>query len=169
MHRVLRMAIALAVVASGSSGASSDGGMRLLAKETPRITVAIEGFNSALTSNGADMEAVRNQTELAIRRCGFAINETPHKAVMRVNAAGVLQEGRGYFGTVLIQVWIWERVRGEFVFINAWTEMTLFAGPPGTAGEQIRNAVAGLLDQFCNEYLKARDEVRGKSRAREQK
>jgi hypothetical protein len=172
MYRLLKAAIALAIVVSGSSWAGNptamrdlfSGGLRLFAKETPHIRVAVESIPPELTSNGANMEAVRNQVEVAMRRCGFTIvPKGKAKGMLYVAISGLSHEGRGYSGNVHIDVSMGELVRGEFVFIEAWSDEMVIAGPPGDASMRIRDVLAGFLDQFCNFYLQARDEVRGKT------
>jgi len=158
VNRLLKTAIALAIAVSGSSRASSPGGLRLMAKEIPHIAIRVEDIKSELTRNGANVEAVRNQVELAIRRCGFTIDPLS-KVRMSVKVSGLSQEGSGYSGIVLIHVWIGERVRGELVLIEGWSEGMTISGPSGGAAPQIRDVISHLLDQFCNEYLKAREEV----------
>ncbi len=130
------------------------GGMRLLAKRKAEISVHIV-LESKIESQGANESAVRNQAEVALRRCGLAVAEDAVSTIF-INASALNHEGRGYSGSVVLQGGTYATISGEFVFVDAYTDSVVFAGPPGVAGTSLRAALAELLDEFCNSYLKAR-------------
>ncbi len=153
--------LALALVTAVSEAAFT-GGMRLLAKENPNIAVQIFNVDPVVIHNGANKEAIRNQVELAVRRCGFTI--TPDaKAGMYVSVGGHSQGSRGYYGHVNVGVLLGAQVGGDDAAIHVFDSGAMFSGPPGTAGKQLRELLAQLLDEFCNDYLRTRDEVWGKA------
>ncbi len=168
MRNALRTTLALAVVVSGRIAAASEPEMRLLARKDPSAGIAID-VDPSLVQNDADEKAIRNQVELAMRRCGFKVLAQPYNlssrtsAIIAVVANGLPLSG-GFAGNVELRVRTVETVRGEIVLVEIFTEGIIFTGPSGTAGMQIRDTLARSLDKFSNQYLQARDEVGAKTK-----
>ncbi|SRR6266851_5178432 len=157
---MLKPLLILAIAMSAEP--QSTGGMRLLARAAPRITLLPPKVDRELIVNGSGgVEAVRNQVEVALRRCGFTIVEGAlPSAVAYINITGLSHKNLGYSGNAHVLVAVPMMVNGEGVLIIAFEDAFLFSGSTGNAASQVRSAIAQLLDQFCNEYLKARDAVR---------
>ncbi len=168
MLNALRTTLALAVVVSGRIAAASEPEMRLLAKKDPTGSVAVDLATSAIRS-GVDQEAIRNQVELAMRRCGFKIIDSftnqgkPLSALVAASINGLPING-GFAADARLHVTTLETVRGEIVRVEVFGDDMIFVGPPGSAGEQARDTLARLLDKFSNQYLQARDEVGAKTK-----
>ncbi len=158
MENVLTIALALAAGVPVSSNAPRDDGMRLLAKEIPKMRVVVGDVGSALTKHGAKTDAVRKQVETAMRRCGFTID--PNAKIAAFLNVTRMSHNRSFSGDALLQVLIPTTVNGESVFIDPFTDGMIFAGPDNTAADELRIALAELLDKFCNFYTRARQEVR---------
>jgi len=165
MRSILRAALALAVAVSGTTEAAGESGMRFLAKQNQSMQMVIEKLDPDLVRNGANQEAIRDQVELAMRRCGFGMDSSGlASALALVVVHGLSEKGTGYSGAALLQVTTPTIVDGETVFVDTFTRVGIFSGPPGSAGTQVRNILGQLLDQFCNSYSQARDKVRGKTK-----
>ena len=165
MQSILRAALAVAVAVSGTTEAAGDSGMRFLAKQNQSMQMVIEKLDPDLVRNGANQEAIRDQVELAMRRCGFGMDSSGlASALALVVVHGLSEKGTGYSGAALLQVTTPTMVDGETVFVDAFTRVGIFSGPPGSAGTQVGNVLAQLLDTFCNSYLQVRDKVRGKTK-----
>jgi hypothetical protein len=165
MQTIFKTAVAVAVAMSGRTEAAGDSEMRFLAKQNQSMQVVIEKLGPDLVRNGANQEAISDQVELAMRRCGFGMDTSGLASALAVVVVhGLSEKDVGYSGGALLQVKAPTTVDGETVLVDTFTRVGIFSGPPGSAGTQVRNVLAQLLDQFCNSYSQARDKVRGKTK-----
>lgn len=137
-----------------------NGAMALYASNSKaRMAVQVLPADEVLTKNGADWSEIHTQVEVALRRCGIAPVDPVRgpQTILLVQAAGLSQEGRGYAGNVQVTVRTAIKHLGVWVLLDVYSDGTLFTGPPGAAGGQLREVLNGLLDGMCNEYLRARE------------
>jgi hypothetical protein len=146
----------LLIIAAVLGTASTE--MQTLAA-SPAETIVSVSLDEAVVKDGADKNTVHAQVELALRRCGFTITDLPATHAAVDVTAMPTSPARGWFATVLFKVRTLVRHDGNLVFVDVTTDQTLIAGPPGSAASQIRTALEGMLDQFCNNYLAARQEA----------
>jgi hypothetical protein len=164
-HRKLLVAV---LMISTGVVASPNGGMRLLAKGPAQlhVTVFLPGGGDELRKHGANQDDVKTQVELAFRRCGFSILEGPGFPGVFVNLRGLDHGSLGFSGTALVSLMLLRPVEGEDVFVDAWTDYSTFSGAANAAAKQIREVLAPMLDEICNEYMGAVDQVGTKHRNR---
>ena len=148
-------ALVVAALLLGAGDGGVAGGMELVVEAGGRVRVLVEDLSATAKENGADEGAMRTQIEAALRRCGLLIAEGPDPGVsLFYSSLGALPSGGGHAAALRSQVTRIERVRGRPVVVHAWSLDSIFTGPPGSLGRQVRGGLEAHLDDFCNEYLK---------------
>lgn len=122
------------------------------------VAVGIEELPPDAKANGAVEGALRTQVESALRRCGVSVVEgvDVSRSLFIVYLSAVSIKG-GFVSNLRSEVTRVEKVKGRFVAVVVWSSSTLSVGPPGTMSGQVREVLAGQLDEFCNEYLKTKE------------
>jgi hypothetical protein len=133
----------------------------LVAKEhQPTVLVTIS-IGKELIVNGASERETRSQVEVALRRCGMSpippVTGRLFSADLDVTALGA-QLTNGYAVGVSMSFRAYGTVDSvPMVPLAIYSNAGLATGASGTAGLQIRQAVASMLDEICNQSLQARE------------
>jgi len=144
---------------------AQDGAMKVLAKRGRPLVGLNITIAKGLLKNGASENETRTQVEAALRRCRMSAwaGEPGHvfNASLLVFASGTDSvDPLGYAGGVVVTFRTTSSVEGfEGVKLDLFTDSRNFTGPPGSAGVQLRDSLAPVLDDLCNQYLRAREEV----------
>jgi len=145
--------------------------MKVVAKDgVPSVRVTVQ-INDALRKHGANEEAARARAELALERCGMQIWSPSDgwgaTAILYVNLIGLDHGSSGYSGRVGLQFTAVRVVEGiPFVELDAYSEGVLVSGPTREAQQEIRGALDVMLDQLCNAYEQAKEEIARKRNAK---
>jgi hypothetical protein len=134
-------ALVFAALLTGSVFAD---GMKLAVDYGGRVNVLVEELDAKENALGVSEAAIQTQVEAALRRCNIPIATGVDTSLFSVHLAALSIKG-GYAAGLRSSV-------SKLVKVSD----RVMVGPLGDLPVSAREALAGQLDDFCNEYLKAK-------------
>jgi hypothetical protein len=119
----------------------------------------VETLNEEAASAGASKDAIRQQVETALQRCGIPTSGGVGASIYYVNLSVLVHGASGYSAFVESSVFKKETVRKAWVNIYEWHEGAMLSGPPGTLAADVRRVLGQHLGAFCAAYQKAKQSL----------